>query len=999
MPLRAAEVDFNHDVRPILAENCFRCHGFDPAARKAGLRLDVRDGATSKLKSGDFAIVPGNPDAGELVKRLTSTDDDEVMPPPATGKKLKPEQIQTLRRWVAEGAVYAKHWSFEPPVKLPLPAVKKAVWPRNPVDYFVLARLEREGLAPSPEAERVTLARRVSLDIIGLPPSAADLDAFLNDRSPEAYERLVDRLLASPAYGEHWGRRWLDLARYADTKGYEKDRDRSIWPYRDWVIDAFNSDMPYGQFTREQLAGDLLPHPTPAQMIATAFHRNTLTNEEGGVDPEEYRVIAVKDRVDTTVQVWMGLTMGCAKCHTHKYDPIAQRDYYQLYAFFNQTEDANRGNDSPTFAFAVRGDGERIARLTKALAEKTRQSETFTPDLETAEAAWEQQARLQTTWTVAHPTTMRAASGSTLSLQPDDSVLAQGPGPASETYTLQFPASIARLTALRLEVLPDAANPKGGVGRSKDDGNFVLTGVTLAARAPAGVQTPIPLTSAVADFSQKDYPVEHSLKNPDPAHHGWAVSPQLTEPHTAVFSTSAPHELAPAAELTLTLDHQFHYSHPGFSIGRFRVSVTGDANPALSSSVPADVQDILSHPPTERTSKELKRIRAYFLTSAPQTKPRRDEVEKLKAELAADSLVPTPVLRELPEEKRRQTRMMNRGNFLDPGDPVEPAVLSSFGSLPSGAPKNRLGVAQWLCSRDNPLTARVAVNRVWAGLFGTGIVETQEDFGTQGTAPSHQELLDWLAVDFMDGAWSQKKLIKTIVMSATYRQSSKSTPELSERDRSNRLLARGPHFRLEAEMIRDESLAASGLLSHKMYGPSVMPYQPAGLWKSTYSNAQWVTSAGEDQFRRGLYTFIKRTTPYPSMVTFDGTSRESCTLRRSRTNTPLQALVTLNDPVFVQCAQALARRMASCGTTSPESQIAFGLRATLLREPSPQEIDVLLRLYQQRLNAARQDPQAAEKLATVPLGPLPAGADTMRLAALTSVANVILNLDEFLTKG
>jgi hypothetical protein len=994
---RAENEDFNRDIRPILAENCFRCHGFDPAGRKGGLRLDDRDGATGKLKSGDVAIVPGKPDSSELVKRITATDDDDLMPPPATGKKLKPEQIQALRRWVAEGAVYAKHWSFQLPVKAPLPAVKLTDWPRNAIDYFVLARLEREGLSPSPEADKRALARRLALDITGLPPGPDELDAFLQDPSPDAYERLVDRLLASPAYGEHWGRRWLDLARYADTKGYEKDVRRTIWPYRDWVIDAFNADMPYDQFTREQIAGDLLPNPTTQQLIATGFHRNTLTNEEGGVDAEEYRVIAVKDRVDTTVQVWMGLTMGCAKCHTHKYDPISQRDYYQFYAFFNQTADANRGNDSPTIPVPTAGESERLATLNAEIAEITRQIQAAT-GLEAAQAQWEKQAQHAAEWIVARPSAMTSAGGSTLVLQPDGAVLAEGPGPATETYTVTFTPAVPRLTGVRLDVLPDPANPKGGVGRSRNDGNFVLTGVTLVARSPDGHQTPIPLSKAIADFAQKKYPIEHVLKNPDPRHHGWAVSPKLTEPHTAVFSTDGPVDVPPGTELTLTLDHQFEYSYPGFSIGKFRISVTDGEGPSLES-IPPAVLNVLKRPAAGRTKSELNEVRAYFAANAPQNKPLRDELEKRKAELTVIGSAQTPVMRELPPDKRRQTRMMIRGNFLDPGDPVGPAVLSEFHPLPADAPKDRLGVAQWLCSADNPLTARVAVNRLWAGAFGAGIVETQEDFGTQGSPPSHQELLDWLAVDFRDGGWSLKRALKTIVLSATYRQSSRVTPELADRDGPNRLLARGARFRLDAEVIRDQALAVSGLLSRKMHGPSVMPYQPPGLWKSTYSQDRWVTSTGEDQFRRGIYTFIKRTTPYPSMVTFDGPSRETCTLRRSRTNTPLQALVTLNDPVFVQCAQALARRMAGSSDSSPQAQIALGVRSALLREPLPGETQVLVRLYQQRLQAACQDPGAAEKLATDPLGPLPPGDDPAKLAALTSVANVILNTDEFLTKG
>ncbi len=992
------EIDFNREVRPILAENCFRCHGFDPAGRKAGLRLDERDGAMGKLKSGSIAVVSGKPKESEMINRVTSDDDEEKMPPPSTGKQLTPAQIQTLQKWIAGGAAYSKHWSFIPPVKAMLPKVRLSDWTRNAIDSFILARLEQEGLTPSPQVDRRTLARRVALDITGLPPSPADMDAFLKDTSEESYERLVDKLLASPAYGEHWGRRWLDLARYADTKGYEKDLKRTIWPYRDWVIDAFNADMPYDRFTREQLAGDLLPNPSNSQLIATGFHRNTLTNEEGGVDAEEYRVIAVKDRVDTTVQVWMGLTMGCAKCHTHKFDPISQRDYYQFYAFFNQTEDANRGDDSPVVRVAVSGDSARLGKLNAALADKNRQLEKMAGELSEAELAWEEQLRHETIWQIVRPATMRAASSSTLAYQSDGSILAESKEPEKETYTLHFPPGETRLTGLRVEVLPDKKHPRSGVGRSHDDGNFVLTGITLKARAPDGVETPIAFTNAVADFSQQGYLVEQALKNPDPKHRGWAVSPKIAEPHMAVFTTE-PHDLAAGTELILTLDHQFEFPYPGFSFGRFRISVTDSVAPRLSPPIPASIQAILRRDSAQRTAKDRDEVRTYFVSISPQTKSVRDEIEKLKVEMGAVPSIATPILRELPTEKHRQTRMMVRGNFLEPADGVEPATLASFQAFPAHAPKNRLGVAEWLCSRDNPLTARVAVNRVWAGMFGTGIVETQEDFGTQGTPPSHPELLDWLAVDFMDGGWSQKKLIKTLVLSATYRQSSSVTKELAGRDRFNRFLARGPHFRLEAETIRDEALSVSGLLSRKMSGASVMPYQPPGLWKSTYSDDRWQTSPGEDQFRRGIYTFIKRTTPYPSMMTFDGNSRETCTLRRSRTNTPLQALVTLNDPVFIQCAQALSRRMVMEGPGTPEGQIAFGLRTALLREPTPQEVKVLVQLYNDRLEASRQDPQGAEKLAASALGTIPPGIGAPRMAALTAVANVILNLDEFLTKG
>lgn len=984
----AEPIDFNRDVRPILAENCFKCHGFDDQARKAGLRLDQADGALKPADSGLPAIIAGKPEESELIARLVATDPAERMPPPETGRVLKPEQIETLREWIAQGGRYARHWSFEPPAKQPLPAVQHANWPQRDFDRYILARIEAAGLTPNPRAEKSTLARRAALDIIGIPPEPQTLAAYLSDDSPGAFERYVDALLASPHFGERWARHWLDLGRYADTKGYEKDLARTLWRWRDWVIDAFNADMPFDQFTREQLAGDLLPGATREQILATGFHRNTMVNDEGGTDDEEFRVAAVKDRVDTTMQVWMGLTMGCAKCHSHKYDPISTTEYYRFYAFFNQTEDADRFDEEPKLLTPTVAQEQEMSRLNDALAAAELKLQTPTPELEAALAAWEPEALAQLTWQVLKPDAMLATSGSRLELKDDQSVLAKGDPPAKEAYVLRYSPFAGRINGLRLEVLPDPANPRGGAGRSRDDGNFVLSGLRLAARTPDGRQFDIPLVSAEADFSQEGYPVESVLNNPDPKKKGWAISPKLKDPHTAIFGTEL-RDLPPDSELTVTLAHDFEYSFPGFAIGRFRIAVTGG---------PASLASILKTPADQRTEAQKKTLYAWFAQNGPATRPIRDEIARLKDAVAAIKPVSTPILRELPADKRRVTKIQKRGNFLEPGDVVEPATLGILHPFPQGAPLNRLGVSQWLTSRENPLTARVTANRVWSHLFGRGLVETEEDFGASGVPPTQPEVLDWLAVDFMEQGWSFKKLIRTIVLSATYQQSSRVTPELLDRDRDNRLFARGPRFRLEAEMIRDQALGVSGLLSRKIGGPSVFPWQPAGLWKSTYNNTKWETSPGEDRHRRGLYTFIKRTTPYPQMVTFDGTSRETCTIRRVRTNTPLQALTVLNDPVFVECAQALARRMFAA-SNRVEQQLAHGLRSALLREPRPAELQALQELYNERLAAAQSDLEAARRLATDPLGPLPDGADPASLAALTAVANVILNLDEFLTKG
>jgi hypothetical protein len=971
-------VNFVRDVRPILAKNCFGCHGPDEKARKAKLRLDLEEVAKA-------VIVAGEPDASDLVKRITAEGDDR-MPPPKTGKALPAEQVEVITRWVKQGAKWGRHWAFEKPVRPPLPEVKQAGWPKNPIDRFVLSRLEREGITPSPEADKYTLARRVALDLTGLPPDPELVKRFVADQSPEAYEHLVDDLLKSPAFGERWARMWLDLARYADTKGYEKDLGRTMWRYRDWVIEAFNRDLPYDRFTTEQLAGDLLSNPTVDQLRATAFHRNTMVNEEGGVDREEFRVAAVKDRVDTTMQVWMGLTAGCAKCHSHKYDPIAQKEYYQLYAFFNQTEDANGGDEAPKIPTPTRAQEEQIAKL-RAEAERVRQEfAAYSEEFKAAATKWEAEARKLSGWVVAKPQAAVAASGSWMKRIDDDSILVEPRRPARETYTVTIPTGTKPITGIRLEVLPDKSHPRGGTGRTEGDGNFVLSRFAVKAKAKDGKTTDLKISGAAADFSQAQYPVEHAIKNPDPKRHGWAVAPKQLEIHKAVFTLAEPFTPTDGSELEITLDHQFEFSYPGFSMGRFRLFLTADAVPSLTGELPGELRTILNTPADRRTPEQKAYFWSYYATIAPEKKPERDRLAAIEREIAAVPVPQTPILRDLPADRRRGTKVQNRGNFLDQGEVVEAAVPAAFHPLPADAPKNRLGFAAWILHPDNPLTARVAVNRFWAALFGRGIVETQEDFGSQGQPPTHPQLLDWLAVEFREKGWSMKGLLKTIVMSATYRQSSRVTPDLLKGDPQNRLLARGPRFRLEAELIRDEALAASGLLSKKMLGPSVMPPQPEGLWKSAYSGEKWVTATGEDRYRRGIYTYAKRTAPYPAMTTFDAPSRELCTVRRITTNTPLQALVTLNDEAFVEMAKALAGRMQAAGKT-PDEQIANGLQRALVRPAKPEEVTVLKELYAARMEHYTQHPDEAKKLAGTP-----------ELAALTAVGNVILNLDEFLTK-
>jgi mono/diheme cytochrome c family protein len=755
--VQAAEhVDFNRDVRPILANNCFKCHGPDAKERKAELRLDTEEGATADL--GDSrAVVHGKPQESELVRRITAKGHKQ-MPPRKSGKQLTPRDIEVLTAWVREGGHYARHWAYVKPVRPALSRVLNRAWTRNGIDFFILARLEAEGLQPAPEADRATLARRAALDLTGLPPAADEVERFVNDPRPDAYERFVDRLLASPRFGEHWARLWLDLARYADSAGYADDPLRTIWAYRDYVIRSFNTNKPFDRFTIEQIAGDLLPHPTEEQLIATAFHRNTMTNNEGGTSDEEFRNVAVVDRVNTTMAVWMGTSMACAQCHSHKYDPISQEEYFRFFAILNQTEDADRTDEAP------------VLKL-------------LTPAQKQRRPWWEAQI-----WELEQ--------------------IAQGTDPA-----------------------------------------------VLAAK-----------------------------------------------------------------ERLLVLQ--------------------GDLKPATT----------------------------------------------------------VPIMHELTGAERRKTHVQYRGNYLDLGPEVHEGVPAAFQPLPRGLPPGRLALARWLVDADNPLTARVIANRFWEQIFGIGLVRTSEEFGTQGELPSHPELLDWLATELVRRGWDVKAFLKLLVTSASYRQSSRVTHALREHDPDNRLLARGPRFRLSAEVVRDQALAVSGLLSGKLYGPPVRPPRPAtGLTAAFGGAIDWKTSDGTDRHRRGLYTEWRRSNPYPSMVTFDAPNREVCTLRRARTNTPLQALVVLNDPVYVEAAQALARRMVA-GGANPTDRARRGFQLCLARPPSQQELERLVRLHDDVRASFEKSPDKARQLASDPLGPPPPGTDVAELASWTVVANILLNLDETLMR-
>ncbi|HWE96145.1 MAG TPA: PSD1 and planctomycete cytochrome C domain-containing protein [Tepidisphaeraceae bacterium] len=1175
-PARPA-IDFVRDVQPIFAANCYECHG--PQKSKGALRLDARplaiNGGSSK-----HAIVPGSTDKSVLIHRVLGEGDEERMP--LKHAPLTAAQIATLRAWIDQGANWPEsasvagatlhtHWSFIKPVRSEPPAAKNKAWPRNPIDNFVLAALEKDVLEPSPEADRYALIRRVSLDLIGLPPTPEEADAFAKDESPDAYEKLVDRLLANPHYGERWARRWLDLARYADTNGFEKDRPRTIWPYRDWVIDALNKDMPFDQFTVEQLAGDMLPNATPSQKIATGFHRNTMLNEEGGIDPLEYRFLATVDRINTTGTAWLGLTVGCAQCHTHKYDPISHKEYYRLMAFLNNADEPQMEIPSAD-AMARRKEIEaKIAKLTARLPERYQSEEvvdwetptavvttangsipgaeedgawTFTgpspetdtytfefdsgtqavdrirlqtlkngdtgpgrtphgnfvlteitasvapkdaPDkaqgvkfvraqadfsqggfpvedaidgnaatgwavdpgggtriteraatfylekpmafpkgarwkvkldqqygrqhtigklrlgigsitpepadgrslevhrreaFEKALAKWEaQESKKAVKWTVLRPVDMQS-SKPFLTLLEDGSVLAGGDVAKSVTYDLTFRPELRGVTAVRLEALPDESLPGRGPGMiyyEGQPGDFFLSEISLQ-----GDGQPLKF----AKVAQSDGSSAAMAIDGDPQT-GWSIGNGQGRAHTAIFSLAAPTEVA--KELKLHMLFERYFAAP---LGHFRISVTNDPQAAGATEVrPAEVEEALATPADQRSAEQRDvLLRQFESVTTPLTWPRK-EIDDLRNGMPKPTT--TLVMRERPAGHPRPTFLQHRGEFLQPKEELQPGVPAFLPPLPAEAQANRLSFARWLVSPENPLTARVQVNRQWAAFFGRGIVRTQQDFGTQGELPSNQPLLDWLATEFMRDGWSMKKLDRLIVTSATYRQSSRVSPELLARDPDNTLLARGPRFRLEAELIRDGALKASGLLSEKIGGPSVFPSQPASITtEATYGALAWNTSKGEDRYRRSLYTYSKRTAPYALFSTFDAPSGEACVARREVSDSPLQALSLLNDTVFVETAQALGRVIAA-SQESDEARAAQVFRRCLTRPPEKEELALLVQFAHDQRGRFGKKELDAEKVA----GPGKAGdADAVERATWTTVARSVMNLDEAVTK-
>lgn len=990
--LEAQDVQFNRDIRPILSDNCYSCHGPDKGNRQAGLRLDVEATAKGKLTDGRVPIVPGDPAKSEVFRRISSDNKGIRMPPAYRGHdKLAAHDIELIRTWIAQGATWQKHWAYIPPVKPAVPASA------NAIDFLIRARLDREGLKPSPRADKATLLRRVTLDLTGLPPTPEELDAFLKDNSGNAYERVVDRLLASPRYAERMAFRWMEAARYADTNGYQSDGNRQMWRWRDWVIDAFNKNMPFNEFTIEQIAGDLLPHPTLDQEIATGFHRNHRTNAEGGIIPEEFRMEYVADRVQTTSIVWMGMTVGCARCHDHKYDPIPQKDFYRMAAFFNNLRENglvyNWGNDDPLIKAPTPEQQTKLAVLNQKVKTAEAQYAALDHVSQSAQRKWEKKAAHGKVpdWTVTQAIAFRQQKEDEFDGKRFDTGKA-------EKLKLDYLSPFTFTARIKPEsengaILSKTEDYAEGAGH----GLYVMDG-----RLRLHViyrWTDIGMRVETEDKIQL-----HQWQNVAATYDGSRYASGVK-----IYIDGKPQKLRILFD---QLNWPMDVKEP-IRIGaggglRFKGSIA-DARIYTRELTPEEIQalqlsesiqEISNKMPAQRTEAELAKLRLCFLETAAPKKVHdaqaRMEAARLERDQFNASLPTVMVMKE--EPGIRKTYVLKRGVYDAHGEEVTAGVPSALSQLPADAPKNRLGLARWLVDRQNPLTARVVVNRYWQMLFGVGLVKTVEDFGSQGEWPQNQELLDWLAVEFMDSGWDVKHILKTMVMSETYQQSSKVTPELIQRDPENRLLARGPRFRLPPEMIRDQALYVAGLLVEKLGGPSVKPYQPAGLWQELGGGDSYVTDKGDGLYRRSLYTFWKRTVAPPEMINFDSPTRDTCTVLETRTNTPLQALTLMDDVTYVEAARKLAEHALTKAPATPEARIEYAFRSALARSPRPDEETAILGMLRHFEARYQKDPKAASALLTEGESPVNSTLQPTELAAYTTVASLLLNLDEMVTK-
>ena len=1033
----APPVDFTRDIRPILSDHCYNCHGQDPASRKADLRLDIRDAALKGGESGEAAIVPGQPEKSALIARIMSHDRDEVMPPPKAKNPLKPEQIEKLRQWVASGAEYQGHWGFIAPTK-----VATAAEAGSAIDTFIRARLAKEGLAPAPEADKATLLRRLSLDLIGLPPSPAELDAFEKDAAPEAYTKQVERLLASPHFGEKWARWWMDAARYADSDGYEKDLPRQQWAWRDWVIAAFNADKPYDQFIIEQIAGDLLPPAkagalaTQAQRVATGFLRNGMVNEEGAIIAEQFRIEGVIDRIDAIGKSVLGLSLNCTQCHDHKFDPVTQREYFGIFAYLNNDYEAIQRVHSPA-------EEKEKTRILAETEKKMQVQRNTSPGWEEWLATWEKglaEKRGTSAWITLKPDSAEAIGGlAHPNISPDGSVLSLGHKINDGVVVTIADTRAAALTGLRLDALTHGDLPFEGPGRGPR-GQFAISElvVEVASLAKPDEYKPVALKNATADVAQREGLLAAPFRKGDDDRRlvgganflidgredtAWGTDRDArwrNQPSHAVVQFVEPLGFAEGTRFKVS----FKFRHGGKSpygdqapfLGRWKLSVTGDAAPRAET-VPPEVLSALQKPAAERSQTDSTTVFDFWRFTLGGWKKQNEEIDKLWASWPEGTSVLNVADRA--PEYRRETHLLLRGDWQSPGPKVEPIVPAALHSLPADAPPNRLTFARWLVDKRSPTTARVLANRTWQALFGAGFIESPEDFGTRAAPPTHPELLDWLACELMEpsaGAvagvadpgdnqlWSFKHLLRTIVASATYRQSSKLTPELAQRDPQNKLLARGARFRVEAEQIRDLALAASGLLdTKKIGGPSIFPPVPEGIFALSYADVNfWDTATGPERYCRSLYVFRRRSLPEPSLSNFDAPNADASCSRRMRSNTPLAALASLNETVFTEAAQALARRVLREGGATDAERVRYAFRLCASRAPRPAEEKELLDFLATRRARLAKGELKASDIAFADLtkpADLPADATPNDAAAWTILARVLLNLDATLNKG
>lgn len=996
------DVEFNRDVRPILSNHCFTCHGPDSATREGGLRLDQREAAVAAGDSGERAVVPGDIGASEMIRRVSSTDPDVRMPPVDGPKALDEKQVATLRAWIENGADFQTHWAFVTPTKPAVPGAAGTEWSQNDIDHFVFAQLLSRQLKPAAEATRETLIRRVAFDLTGLPPTIEEVDDYLADRSDGAYERMVDRFLKSPAYGEHMARHWLDLARYADTNGYQYDTEREQWVWRDWVIDAYNRNLPFDRFTIEQLAGDMLPDATAQQRLATGFNRNHGITIEGGIIDEEYRTEYVMDRVSTTGGVWMGMTVGCARCHDHKYDPISQREFYQLYSFFNQVPEKGMRGFTPSEQIPSPLSDDRQVQLESKLRE-LRANLADPVDLDFHLDQWASQLAKAAVggWNVLTPQTLNSSGGSTLTLLDDSSILAGGANPRHDIYDISAETDVVDMTAVRLEALTHESLPGGGPGRHSNS-NFVLSEFELTAVSVVddSKTQAVKFVQAITDYEQPNYEVAKAINGTVANNDGWAVDgPTRKEPVTAMFVAEKPFGFAGGTQLRFRLRHEASFATHG--VGRARLSVTSDPEIDLRlHGIPASIRKLAATEKTARSADEAAALRNYFVTNHDPRKNLKQRIAAIE-EQQAKEFPATMIMQDM--RKRRKTHVLHRGQYNEPAEEVTAGVPAVFPQMPEGAAANRLGLAQWLMDPAHPLTARVAVNRYWQRLFGIGLVKTSEDFGVQGSLPSHPELLDWLATEFIRSGWDVKHVQRLMITSATYRQTARVGAVAYQADPENRWLARGPRMRLDGEELRDAALLASGLLVKQLGGKSVYPYQPAGLWmelnnRPGYSK-EYPQGSGDDLYRRSVYTFCKRTVPSPMLKILDAPEREFCTIRRSRTNTPSQALVLLNSPQFVEAARHLGERMMTHQSARLEDKLTYGFRLVTARKPTKPEMAAIVEAFESEQQKLTQSPETALKILQVGESEFDSTLDQSRLAAFASIASLYLNLNEAITKG